>query len=122
MVMVHRLPPNLATCGNATDALQRMILCDGVDCCHIDVVFDVYREVSIKGSERERRGQTSDSKVIDIRAGRTIQQWKKFLASSENITHFINFVTEIWMEPDNLRKLGNKVICITNGHSETDSM
>jgi len=92
-----------------------MILRDGADCCRVNVVFDVYREVSIKGSERERRSQAADSKVDDIRAGRKLQQWKKFLASSENKTHFINFVTDSWMELDSLRKLGNKVIYITNG-------
>ena|SRR6218665_3431646 len=53
MAMVHRLPPNLSTFGDFADALQRMILRDSGECSRVDVVFDVYREISIKGGERE---------------------------------------------------------------------
>src|SRR6218665_2155697 len=41
---------------------------------------------------------------------------EEILVASGNKVQFINFVKENWMEHDNLRRLGNKTVYITNGH------
>ena len=52
----------------------------------IDVVFDVYREMSIKNTEREKRGGYSGNEYRHIQPDHKVQQWRKFLANPQNKT------------------------------------
>ena len=60
--MVQRLKGDHKTFAEIADVLMSMILREGATSKRIDVVFDVYRETSIKNTERERReGDTRES-------------------------------------------------------------
>src|SRR5208282_445676 len=45
----------------------------GKDCMRIDIVFDVYRQYSIKSAERANRGSQAGVVFNDIRPGHTIR-------------------------------------------------
>ena len=57
----------------------------GNDCNRIDVVFDQYRDISIKGSERSRRRAHS---TMEVEIGGTNtpvpKQWAKYLGNPKN--------------------------------------
>ena len=53
---MQRLKGDGNTFAEIADALMAMVLREGASSKQIDVVFDVYRETSIKNTERERRG------------------------------------------------------------------
>ena len=63
----------------------------------IHFVVDTYRNMSIKNAERGRRG-SSGSLVTKIYGEdqRVPQQWKKFLAGSENKAELIRFLFKTW--------------------------
>jgi hypothetical protein len=51
----------------------------------VDVVFDVYREVSIKNAERSKRRSTSDTlQYKNILPAYAVKSWNKFLGVSAN--------------------------------------
>ena len=56
MALVERLNGDGNTFAEIADALMAMVLREGASSKQIDVVFNVYRETSIKNTERERRG------------------------------------------------------------------
>ena len=56
MALVQGLKGDGNTFAEIADALMAMVLREGASSKQIDVVFDVYRETSIKNTERERRG------------------------------------------------------------------
>jgi hypothetical protein len=108
MAMVLRLPINLKTFGDAADCLLRMILHDKALSSRVDVVFDEYRDITIKGGERERRGTPSATRYINIQAGHKIQLWKKFLSTSDNKQQLINFIGAEWQLPHYRSQLESK--------------
>jgi len=57
--LVHPLPPNLSTFRDAVEALLRMAVCDSGDSERFDIVFDVYRKLSIKGGENSYHCNTT---------------------------------------------------------------
>ena len=63
----------------------------------IDVVFDVYRNNSIKNTERvENRSATTALRYNQTLTTRKIQQWWEFLKGAENKKEFIKFLTLEW--------------------------
>ena len=56
MAMVQRLKGDQKTFKETTEMLLAMALREGGSSTRIDVVFDNYREISIKNLEREKRG------------------------------------------------------------------
>ena len=47
-------------------ALTSMVTTAGHNCDEIHIVFDAYREDSIKNAERKRRGKSKGMVVIDV--------------------------------------------------------
>ena len=73
-----------------------MILREGATSKRIDVVFDVYRETSIKNREREKRGGYTGIEYRNIQPDHRIQQWRKFLSNPQNKKQLVRVVTEEW--------------------------
>jgi len=69
----------------------------------------------MKGGERERRGIPSATRYSNIQAGHKIQQWKKFLSTSDNKQQFINFIGEEWQLSQYRSKLESKEFFPTTG-------
>ena len=93
------------------------VLNEGGSSDRIDVVFDDYREESIKNAERENRGEGSGSEYRNIQADHKIKQWRKFLRSSKNKQAFIVFVTNEWKKDKYMEKLSGKTLVVTCGNS-----
>ena len=55
------------------DVLMTMIMREGATSRRIDVVFDVYREISIKNTEREKRGGYSGNEYRHIQPHHKVQ-------------------------------------------------
>ena len=114
MSFVHRLSPTMSTFSAAAESLLRMILRDSGDCQRIDVVFDVYREVSIKGGERHRRSESNVTRFTSIQGGHKIKQWSKFLSNSQNKQQFIAFLNTEWKDAKYTEKLRSKELFLTD--------
>ena len=61
----------------------------------IDVVFDNYREISIKNLEREKRGAEMGATYRSIRPDYRVQ-WRQFLSNTENKQRLIHFIVNEW--------------------------
>lgn len=83
----------------------------------IHIVFDVYKDLSIKTDERRNRGDDRSVTVTNITAGTKCKQYRKFLASSVNKSKFIQFLVVEWASPKYLSKLARqqKVLYVTCG-------
>ena len=114
MALVHRLPPNLSTFGDAALALLRMAIRDSGESIRVDVVFDVYRQLSIKAGERVRRKTQTSLQFSNIQSGHKVQQWNKFLSSSENKVQFLRFIASEWEEEVYRQRLMSKTLFLTS--------
>ena len=65
-VSLKKLDPPIKTFHDFANALTFMVTKAGGDCDEIHVVFDTYREDSIKHGERERRGKSKNMVVLDV--------------------------------------------------------
>ena len=113
MAMVQRLKGDHMTFADIADALMAMVLREGAAGKRIDVVFDVYREMSIKNTEREKRGGYSGNEYRHIQPDHKVQQWRKFLANPQNKKQLVGFVTEEWQKERFLGRLTGKTLFTT---------
>jgi hypothetical protein len=80
----------------------------------IDVVFDVYKDISIKNAERYKRASQSDgAKYKNLEAGFQIKSWTNFMTHSCNKAEVVKFLVTQWKEPKFVEKLGNKSLYVT---------
>ena len=59
MTMVQKIREDQKTFAEVADDMLSVVLHEGTDNQRIDVVFNVYRDSSIKNAEREKRGSES---------------------------------------------------------------
>lgn len=117
MALVQRLDANHMTFGDVSTILLKMVLREGASCKRIDVVFDVYREQSIKNAERISRGSTSSTIFTTISSGHKIKQWRQFLGSSDNKNKLVQFLVNDWSRENQREKLINKELFVTAGET-----
>ena len=72
---------NDQTFSQLADLAPTDILREGVNVHIIDVVFDVYREDSIKNAERSNSGRTTGIQFRNMAPGHRIQQWRSVSAA-----------------------------------------
>lgn len=65
-VPLKKLDPPVKTFHDFAIALTSMVTKAGHNCYEIHIVFDTYREDSIKNGERERRGKSKEMVVLDV--------------------------------------------------------
>ena len=101
------------TFGQLSIDLLSKVLTAGVRASRIDVVFDVYRDLSIKNVERNRRskGQLLFKKIV---ASSEITQWGSFLSCNENKNSLVEFIVSQWQKPKYRVKIGQKPFYVTN--------
>ena len=68
MAMVQKIRGDQKTFAKVADSLMYIVLNEGTDSQHIDVVFDVYRDNSIENPEREKRCSESSHEFRNIKA------------------------------------------------------
>ena len=113
MSLVQKLNGNDQTFWQLAESALSHVLHEGSKSHRIDVVFDVYREMSIKDAEQSNRGADTGIQFQNIAPGHKIQQWRKLLCSPGNKTALIRFLVEVWKDPQQREKLQEKVLCVT---------
>lgn len=97
---------------DVADSLFGMVLHEAASSKRVDVIFDVYRENSIKNAEREQRGAEYGNEFRNIQPDHKVQQWRKFLLNPQNKTALTKFVTKEWKQDKYRRKLTDKVVFV----------
>jgi len=113
MAVVQKLKGDQKTFAEIADTIMAMALNEGNDSERIDVVFDVYKEYSIKSAEREKRGSTTGHEFRSIKPDHRVHQWRKFLLSSNNKSQLIEFISEEWQKERFREKLSGKKLFVT---------
>ena len=98
----------------AMDLLQR-ILAVGARAYCVDVVFDEYRDVSIKNVEQNRRSRGNHLVFKQTVSSATIKQWGSFLSCNENKNSLIAFVVPEWKKEEYRLKIGSKDVFVIDG-------
>ena len=95
MAAIQKAKGNGLTSQQFGDDLLQFIISGSWLARRIDIVFDVYRDSSIKNAERVRRstGKLEFSSIIPIQK---IQQWHSLLSSGTNKTSLVAFLKEEW--------------------------
>ena len=116
MSIIQKLEGNGKTSQDLAKAELKKVIREGGDNSErVDVVFGVYRESSIKDTERANRGAGSDIRFNHISAGHRIKQWRSLHSEAHNKTTLIEFITEEWKSGDSKAIIGNKTLCVTCG-------
>ena len=84
MCLVQRLKRDQLTFGDVAMTVLSMEIEKGVRCNRIDVVFDTYKKLSIKNSERQLRGEESGHHLVNITSTQIVRQWRNFLTGVNN--------------------------------------
>lgn len=96
MVLVQRLKQDHKTFAQVAESLLCLVLHEGSNSKRIDGIFDVYKENSIKNTEREKRGAEFGNEFRNIQSEHKVQQWKKFLLNPKNKKAFTEFMVKEW--------------------------
>lgn len=115
MAMVQKLKGDHKTFAEVADTLLTMVLREGATSTRIDVVFDVYRNISIKNIEREKRGDEMGNEFRSIRPDHKVVQWKKFLSNTDNKQQLITFIVTEWRKEPCRKRLPGKTLYATAG-------
>eukprot|EP00058_Branchiostoma_floridae_P017868 XP_002603357.1 hypothetical protein BRAFLDRAFT_80350 [Branchiostoma floridae] len=113
MTILQKLNGNNMTFSGLANATMATVLKEGANSHRIDVVFDVYRDQSIKAAERFKRGSSTALQYKTITGGHQVKQWRKFLSSANNKSCLIKFLIEEWKRPIYREKLRNKTLYAT---------
>ncbi len=113
MSLVQKMNGNNKTFAQLAEAVLSSALNESRQCHRVDIVFDVYRQLSIKNAERPNRSACTAIQYKKIVGGYNIQQWQKFLCSSSNKTNLIKFFVEEWKLPQLRQMLQDKRFYVT---------
>jgi len=113
MNLVQRVKGDQATFGDIATTILSMALREGSKSTRIDVVFDTYRENSIKNSERSARGEETGHQLQGITSAQIVRQWRSFLTGITNKTSLISFIVSEWRKPVYREKLHEKILYVT---------
>lgn len=115
MPLVYRVSGKNLTFGQISKSIFQLALREGKHSKRIDVVFDVYKEDSIKTSERSKRGSSETFLVEEILPDQKIRHWDQILSSSKCKTRLIEFFFNDWRKPWFSQKLQDKSFLVTSG-------
>ena len=113
MALVQRLKGDHKTFSAVAKSLLCLVLHEGSNSKRIDVIFDVYKENSIKNAEREKRAAEFGNEFRNIQSEHKVQQWRKFLLNAKNKKAFTEFVVKEWRRDKYRTKLTGKVLFVT---------
>ena len=73
------------------------ILVEARKASRIDLVGDQYPAISIKNTERNKRGKDGQL-VVNITSSEQFcpRQWRKFMSNGSNKTNLLNFLVRVW--------------------------
>ena len=79
----------------------------------VDVVFETYRDISIKSAQRELRGESDAITFKNLAAGQKVKEFKNFLRNGDSKTSLIRFVVKHWQRPPSRERLEDKELHVT---------
>lgn len=82
----------------------------------VDVVFDIYKDMSIKNAERSKRSSAASQGVTyrNILPGYQVKNWSSLLSVSANKTELVRFLVEEWKQKKYREKLNAKTFYVTS--------
>ena len=95
MTLIQMIKPSGMMYAKLADKLLKAVLARNKKAVKTDVIFDVYRENSIKNAERVRRSSSTVA-INNIIPTDQVYQWHQFLSLSSNKTLLIQFVVDQW--------------------------
>ena len=90
MSLIQKLKVDHLIFGEIAEMALLRVLREGEGSSRIDVVFDVYRDLSIKSVERELRSEGDFITFKNLSSGQKVKQFRSFLQNSQNKTSLIN--------------------------------
>lgn len=112
MALVQKLYAENHTFEEISDLVLTEVLKVGACSQRIDVVFDVYREKSIKDAERLHRGADDGISFRSLKSGHKVQNWRRILKSGESKNKLAKFLAESW-QAINKRQNLEKTLFVT---------
>ena len=103
------------TFGDIVESIYMVAIQSGKASSRKDIVFYVYKDNSIKTTERDDRGVASGLAHGSSVVGQKIQRWRRLLRSSASKTALIKFLCQAWRNDPFSEKLGSKLHFITCG-------
>ena len=118
MAIVRKVNGSKKTLRAISNAVLAIALAEAEGSVHIDIMFDVYKDVFIKNAEWQSRSNSVEAIVYKtLFPNQVVQQWDSFKASPVNKANLIRFITSEWRKENSLcrTKLGerNTVMFIT---------
>ena len=113
MALLQKVNGNQKTFAVLSQHVLSLIIGESRDCSRVDMVFDVYREGSIKDAERINRGSADSTQFKNIAPGHSVQQWRTFLKGSENKKNLMQFFVNDWKQPKHSASVGPKQLYVT---------
>ena len=114
MSLVQKVGQNHGTFGYIAAVIHSMVLKEGSHSSQIDIVFDTYRDMSIKNVERTLRGDDQGLQLQNISETQLVKQLKKFLQQSCNKASLIQFLLNVWKKQKYTDKLVGKCLYVTH--------
>ena len=114
MAILQKMHGENCTFEELSEQLLAQVKNMGYESERIDIVFDVYRNKSIKSLERKLRGSVEGIKYAKIMPGHKIKQWQRLLSCGTSKTKLVQFIAEDWQERLS-KNLGTKTLYITSG-------
>lgn len=114
MGIVQKVHGEQLTFDELSDRILKQILTDGRGSERIDVVFDMYRDQSIKTAERINRGSSQGIVFHEIKSGHRIKNYKRLLTSTESKAKLTKFLADSWKNEKNRELLGNTTLLVTS--------
>lgn len=110
MNLVQRVKGDQVTFRDVATTILGMALREGSHSNRIDVVFDTYKETSIKNSERSLRGEETGHELQGITGTQIVRQWRSYLTKVSNKSSLITFIVNEWQKVEYRAKLHEKIL------------
>ena len=96
LVVALGKPDAAVTCGDLADTYVKTVLKAGYEYHRIDVVFDRYRDETIKGTTRTRRSKTARPirRLVEGRDVPLPKNWSNVLSLADNKAYLAHFLSE----------------------------
>ena len=113
MALVQRLKGDHKTFAQVVESLLSLVLHEGSNSKRTDVIFDEYKENSIKNAGREKREAEFGNEFKNIQSEHKVQQWRKLLLNPKNKKVFTEFWVKEWRRDKYRTKLTGKILFVT---------
>ena len=103
MAIVRKVNDNKKTLRAILNAVLAIALAEAEGSVRIDIVFDVYKDVSIKNAERQSRSNSVEAIVYKtLFLSQVVQQWDSSKACPVNKDNLIRFIASEWRKENSL--------------------